>query len=168
MLPPRWVRRILITPVMVVVIVLFLSSLPVLLLIAAAVSPRLPGRWRPLRLLWFLVVYLAVEVLALLAAFGLWVWSGFGRRLQQQHMQARHYGLLSWSLQRVVSAAQRVFNLRFEAAEVEGVLAGDPDPDGPLLVLSRHAGAGDSFILVHALTGAFARPSIRQAGGSDR
>ena len=160
MVPPRWVRRLAVAPTMVLLIVLFLGSLPVLLVAAAAVSPRLPGRWRPLRLLWFFLVYLAVEVVTLTAALGLWVESGFGRTLHTDRMRNRHYRLLRWSLARVFNTARRAFSLTFDTSEVEGVLHHDPDPDGPLLVFSRHAGAGDSLILVHALCEAGRRPRI--------
>ena len=159
-IPPRWVRRLLIAPGLVVAIVSFLGTLPVLLIAAAAASPYLPGRWRPLRLLWFLLVYLAVEAAALTAAFGLWVMGGLARRMDTDRMQARHYGLLRWSLGRVFNAARWVFNLTFDTSEVEGVLRHDPDPDEPLVVFSRHAGAGDSLILVHALAEAGRRPRI--------
>lgn len=160
MVLPRWVRRLAVAPTMVLLIVLFLGSLPVLLVAAAAVSPRLPGRWRPLRLLWFFLVYLAVEVVTLTAALGLWVESGFGRTLHTDRMRNRHYRLLRWSLARVFNTARRAFSLTFDTSEVEGVLHHDPDPDGPLLVFSRHAGAGDSLILVHALCEAGRRPRI--------
>jgi 1-acyl-sn-glycerol-3-phosphate acyltransferase len=145
---------------MVLLIVSFLGSLPVLLVVAAAVSPRLPGRWRPLRLLWFFLVYLAVEVATLTAAFVLWVASGFGARMDTDRMRDRHYRLLGWSLARVFNTARRAFNLTFDTSEVEQVLHHDPDPEGPLLVFSRHAGAGDSLILVHSLAEVGRRPRI--------
>jgi 1-acyl-sn-glycerol-3-phosphate acyltransferase len=160
MIPPRWVRRLVVAPVLVLLIVSFLGSLPLLLVAAAAASPRLPGRWRPLRLLWFLLVYLIVEAVALISAFALWVASGFGRRMNTDRMRARHYHLLKWSLARMFNTAQRAFNLTFDTSEVEGVLRHDPDPEGPLLIFSRHAGAGDSLILVHALSAAGRRPRI--------
>ncbi len=160
MIPPRWVRRLAIAPALVLLIVSFLSSLPVLLVVAAAISPRIPGRWRPLRLLWFFLVYLAVEVVALVAVVGLWVASGFGRRMHTEGMRDRHHRLLRWSLARVFNTARHAFNLTFDTSEVEGVLRDDPDPDGPLLVFSRHAGAGDSLILVHALAQSGRRPRI--------
>lgn len=160
MVPPLWVRRIAIAPGMILLTISFLSSLPFLLIIGAAASPSIPGRWRPLRLLWFFLVYLAVEVAALTAAFGLWVASGFGRSIESDQMQSHHYRLLKWSLERVFNTARRAFNLTFDTTEVEGVLRHDPDPEGPLLVFSRHAGAGDSLILVHALSQVGRRPRI--------
>lgn len=160
MIPPRWFRRLAIAPAMVVLVISFLASLPLLLLTAAALSPRLPGRWRPLRLLWFFVVYLAVEVSALAVAFVLWVVSGFGRNLHTDRMRDHHYDLLGWALSKMFTTARHAFNLDLDLSEVEGVLQHDPDPDGPLLVFSRHAGPGDSVILVHALTAAGRRPRI--------
>jgi 1-acyl-sn-glycerol-3-phosphate acyltransferase len=160
MLPPRWLRRLVIIPAIVFVVAVFLGTLPLLLVLAAAISPRLPGRWRPLRLLWFFLVYLAVEVVALAAALLLWIGSGFGYSLRGERMQRLHYGLLRRALALAFRTGRRAFNLSFDTSEVTGVLDADPDPDGPLLVFSRHAGAGDSFLLVHALTQAGRRPRI--------
>lgn len=160
MLPPRWVRRLAIVPATAVLIVSVLASLPLLLVVAAGISPLLPGRWRPLRLLWFFIVYLAVEVVALAAAFGLWVVHGFGRSIASARSRSRHHALLKWSLSHLFNSARHAFNLTFDTSEVEGVLRHDPDPEGPLLVFSRHAGAGDSLILVHALYQADRRPHI--------
>lgn len=160
MIPPRWIRRLAIAPTMVVLVVSLLGSLPLLLLVAAAISPSLPGRWRPLRLLWFFVVYLAVELSALFVALVLWVAGGFGRNLDEKRMRDHHYDLLGWALAKIYTTAQHAFNLDLDTSEVEGVLQHDPDPDGPLLVFARHAGPGDSLILVHELTAAGRRPRI--------
>ena len=46
----REVRRFVLGPVVIAVTVALLLTLPVWLLVAAAASPVLPGRWRALRL----------------------------------------------------------------------------------------------------------------------
>ena len=76
MLPPRWVRRVVIAPTVAVGLLVGLVSAPVVLLVACAISPLLPGRWRPLRFFWFLVVYAALELVALAKCAAHWLTSG--------------------------------------------------------------------------------------------
>src|SRR5262249_37899069 len=96
--PPRWLRRLLIAPLAVLVSFWVLTTLPLLVIAAAAVSPFLPGSWRALRLLAFALMYLAVELLALVAAFALWVASGFGYALRRPLFVQAHYAVLTWFL----------------------------------------------------------------------
>src|SRR3954462_1347853 len=86
--------------------------LPVLVVVAVVVSVWLPGRWRALRLLAFALVYLALEVAAMVAAGVLWVLSGFGRRLGTRAFQAAHYTVLRLVLDALMRVAQRLFALR--------------------------------------------------------
>jgi 1-acyl-sn-glycerol-3-phosphate acyltransferase len=152
-LPPTVVRRLLLGPLLIALTLLAFTGLPVLLLVAAAASTLLPGRWRPLRLLWMVLLYLALESLALVALFAFWVASGFGWRIGSPRFQRAHYVIVQWFLQVLYWECQRVLHVR---VDVEG-----PAPtsyDGrPLLVLSRHAGPGDSFLVVHALVNWYAR-----------
>ena len=64
-LPPRWVRRLIIDPAVVIGMFLALVSLPIGVLIGLVVSRLVPGRWRILRIIWFLFLYLLVEAVAL-------------------------------------------------------------------------------------------------------
>jgi 1-acyl-sn-glycerol-3-phosphate acyltransferase len=151
--PPRWVRRVVLAPAMIGLTVAVLLTLPLWLIVAAAVSPLLPGRLRVLRVLWVAVVALVLESVALLGLFVLWVLSGFGLAIRTPLMQRLHYDVVAWYLRMLYREAVRVLRLR---VEIEG-----PDPDEylgrPLLVFCRHAGPGDSFLLVHALVNWYAR-----------
>src|SRR4029453_14432528 len=98
MLPPKLVRRLILAPLVLVVTVALLVLLPGLVILAAAASPLLPGRWRALRLLWFGLVWLAMESVALFACLALWVASGFGGRLGTEEFLDRHYDLIPWGL----------------------------------------------------------------------
>ncbi len=153
MLPPLVVRRVVLAPLFLVVTFLALTTLPVLVIVAAALSTVLPGRWRVLRLLWMLLLHLVLESAALVALFGLWVGSGFGWRIRSARFQLAHYAIVRWYLQVIYWECERVLHVR---VAVEG-----PAPtsyDGrPLLILSRHAGPGDSFLVVHALVNWYAR-----------
>ncbi len=152
MLPPRILRRLVLAPLLPVITVALIVTMPLLLIVAAAASPRLPGRWRALRLLWFALAWLALESAALLVCLGLWVASGFGGRLRSESYQERHYALMRWFLGTLFGVATSAFRLNVEIeepeltkAEVAARLA------RPVIVLSRHAGPGDSFLLVHHL-----------------
>jgi 1-acyl-sn-glycerol-3-phosphate acyltransferase len=151
-LPPRWFRRVVLAPTVVVVLSVLLGSSPVVLLIAAALSPLLPGRWRPLRFLWFLVVYAALEVGALVALFGLWAATGFGTDLQSPWSQRAHYVLVSWFLRVLHWEATRVLGVR---VVIEG--PHELRPGRPVVVLARHAGPGDSFLIVDTLLSEYDR-----------
>ncbi|NYG54183.1 1-acyl-sn-glycerol-3-phosphate acyltransferase [Nocardioides perillae] len=147
------VRRGVVAPLVVVLAVVLWVTLPLWLLVAAALSPLLPGRWRALRLLWLLVLYLSVEALLLPTLLGTWVASGFGRRLRTPYWEGIHYDLVQGVMWVLFREARRVAHLE--------VATQGPSPDAhpgrPLLVLCRHAGPGDSFTLVHALMHWYAR-----------
>jgi 1-acyl-sn-glycerol-3-phosphate acyltransferase len=151
-LPPRRVRRFT-GPVLLAALVGGVVLLPALVVVAAVASLVLPGRWRGLRLLCFALVYLALEVVAHLAAGALWLLSGFGRRLDTAASRAAHYTVLRLVLDALMRAARRLFALRLvtDGASWSPLDDGVPGSTNAMLVLSRHAGPGDSFLLVHTL-----------------
>ena len=152
MVPPAPVRRLVVAPLLLIAVLSTLVALP-LLLPVLAIATALPLRWRIPRVLWMLLLYLLLEVAALLALAALWVASGFGRSLRSPRFQRAHYRLVRWFLNVLFHESTRVLHL---SVRVEG-----PAPntyDGrPLLILSRHAGPGDSFLVVHALMNWYAR-----------
>ena len=153
-------RRLLTVPIASGILFFLVTLLPLWVLAAAAVSPYLPGRMRALRLLWFGLVYLALEVLGILAAVVLWVASGFGYNFRREWFVRAHYRVLEVLLAVLMRAARRLFHLHL-------VTEADPSPEErpevphddprPLLVLARHAGPLDSFLLVHELMGQYGR-----------
>ncbi len=161
-IPPRLVRRLVLAPFVLLLVFLAATTFPLWAIAAAAISPSLPGRLRPLRLVWFALVFLAVEAATLVALFALWVASGFGRNVGLERWQAAHYTLLAWYLDRLVRAARRTFNLVLDLAPTHTVLPGEGPARhrSPLLVFSRHAGPGDSFLLVNELLRLGLRPRI--------
>ena len=54
-------------------------------------SPLVPGRWRPLRVLWVLVLLPGAGRVLLVVLFGLWLASGFGRKIRAPSFQRIHY-----------------------------------------------------------------------------
>lgn len=152
--PPRWARRLVLAPVVVALAFLALTTLPVWLLVAAAASPLVPGWLRPLRLLWISLFYLALNAAALLVMFGLWVGSGFGWKKRSPPFQRAHYALTGWCLTALFWQVRWTLRLRIRVAGPDPDTAG---PGRPELVLCRHAGPGDSFMLIHALVNWYRR-----------
>ncbi|MGB0099604.1 MAG: 1-acyl-sn-glycerol-3-phosphate acyltransferase [Nocardioides sp.] len=143
-----WVlRRLVIAPAVIAATVLLWLTLPWWLIGALALSPVVPGRLRPLRILWVAVVYLTCEALLLVVMLGLWIASGFGWRMRTAYFEGIHYDLVQGTLWVFFREARRVLRL---SIGTEGPTPA-AYPDRPILVCCRHAGPGDSFVLLHTL-----------------
>jgi 1-acyl-sn-glycerol-3-phosphate acyltransferase len=161
-LPPRLVRRLVLAPLAVVIAIAVTVLFPLLAVLTLAVSlatrSRPPRRRRGLRLLYFALIWLVAETAALFMCLGLWVASGFGGRLRTEPFQARHYAVMEWFLNLVYHAGTSTFGIRVEVEEPP--LTGAEEAARlarPVIVLSRHAGPGDSFLLVHHLLAVYRR-----------
>jgi 1-acyl-sn-glycerol-3-phosphate acyltransferase len=153
-MPPAWLRRVVFAPVIVALALVLLTTLPIWLVVALALSPFMPGHLRVPRLVWLAVVYLVWDAAALVALFVLWVASGFGWRIRSPGFQRAHYSLTGTFLRVLFWIARWSLHLKVD------VVGTDPDtalPGRPEIVVSRHAGPGDSFVLIHALVNWFAR-----------
>lgn len=150
---PQWVRRITIAPAVVLLAGFVIVGIPVILLLGLALSPFIPGRWRPLRFLWFAFLYLLMDAGLLVILFLLWIGTGFGSRMDAPWSQRLHYQLLGFALRVLENEASRVLHVTIESS------GATPDEfhGRPLIVLARHAGAGDSFLLVDLLVNWYAR-----------
>ncbi|HEY7430096.1 MAG TPA: 1-acyl-sn-glycerol-3-phosphate acyltransferase [Streptosporangiaceae bacterium] len=161
MLPPRLVRRLVLAPLAIAValaIAVLFPLLALLTLIFSVVSRARPGRNRALRLTFFALVWFTAETAALFMCLGLWIASGLGGRLHTEPFQARHYAIMRWFLERVYQTGTNRFRITVEVdepaftpAERAARLA------RPVIVLSRHAGPGDSFLLVRHLLSVYRR-----------
>lgn len=161
---PRPVRRIVTVPLVIVLTAVLLAGTPIIVLGLAFAVRFTERRWRPLRLFWFLLVYLVRESVGIFALVALWVLSGFGWKLRSDRMVRAHVKLVGWFLGGLVKSAQRVLGLRLVADDVPEDLgvpnpfrAGSGSASRPVLVFSRHAGAGDSFVLVQLLVDRYGR-----------
>jgi hypothetical protein len=145
-LPPKIVRRVVLAPLALALCLVLVALAPAFLIIAALIDLFVPGPgWRTLRLVAFCVAYLIFEIAGIVWMFVLWVASGFGLRLRSERMQALHYGFMKWQLKQVNGAARAFFRLRIYIED-------RPEPrPGPVLVFSRHAGPGNSLMLVGTL-----------------
>ena len=161
MLPPRLIRRLVLAPLVVVISVVYIVLSPVLAvlaLVAGLIALPWAGQMRSLRLTGFVLIGLAAETTTLFVLTWLWIVSGFGRRLGTEPYQARHYAVVRRFLDVLYGGAERTYGLHVQIEE--------PEPSGeerlaratrPVIVLSRHSGPGDSFLLIHQLLSAYAR-----------
>lgn len=140
-------QRFVVAPLTILLALWLWATLPVTLVVAGVMSAFVPGWLRPVRLLWIAVLHVTLESLVLVAAFGLWVGSGFGLLLRRPWFERAHYRLVRWYLVVFFREARRVLRLKIETV--------GPTPDAfpgqPLLVFCRHAGVGDSFSIMYAL-----------------
>lgn len=160
MLPPAPIRRLLLVPLVVVIAGALAALIPAVALLTAAfnlmrrrTSPGRVRRSRLLRAAWLGLTWSAGETAALTVFLGLWIASGFGGRLDTEPYQARHYAVMRWFLDLVYRAACRACGLRVTVTgpREAGRRQAGPGSGRPLIVLSRHAGPGDSLLLVHYL-----------------
>ena len=145
--PPRWVRRVLLAPGVVLAALVSTVTLPVWFAVSTLLSLVRPGVLRIPRLLWVITFYLLWDSAAVISLFGLWVASGFGWRIRGPRMQRAHFALSGWLTRSLYRQARWSLRLR---VRIQGDDLGVA-PGHPLIVVSRHAGPGDSMILVHAL-----------------
>ena len=160
-LPPRMVRRVLIWPIPLILVVLYVGTIPLLITLALLFSYRLPGKLRLLRALGLFAVYLFAEAAITLAALGLWVMSGFGWKLRSPWFQSAHYWMLKRLVTVLVGSVKRLFTLEIDAdgppleATAESGADEPEDPNdsavaqNPIVVLARHAGPADSLLVLH-------------------
>jgi len=155
MLPPRLLRRVVLAPLVIALAValVVLSPLIALLTVIFSLVRRSPsGRMRGVRLLLFALAWLTAETATLFMCLGLWLVSGFGGRMHTEPFQSRHYAIMRWFLDVIYNTATGTFGLRVEVDEPE--LTAEEQAARlarPVIVLSRHAGPGDSLLLIHYL-----------------
>jgi 1-acyl-sn-glycerol-3-phosphate acyltransferase len=153
--PPYWVRRFLIAPLVVALGVVALAVTPLALLIFLALIALAP-HVRTLRVVWLAFVYLIWDGAALVVLFVLWIASGFGWKLRSPAFQRAHYRVAAVALRVLFWVFGSSLRLKIHAAAADpGVPEMSVDETFaagiPLIVASRHAGPGDSFILIHVL-----------------
>ena len=143
-------------PALVLGVVLAVVSLPIWIVATAFISRYVPGKWRILRLTWFLFLYLVVEAVGLVSMFLTWVFSGLGWKIRTRFFTDLHYWLLGWMLRRVVKSAELTFKLQV-IPEGGRPSTSEGERSRSILVFSRHAGPGDSLLLMNGLVNGFQR-----------
>lgn len=144
-MPPRVVRRLIIAPLALALCLTLVALSPAILLATAIADLFLPGSWRTTRLAAFVLAYLALEVVGIVWMLVLWTLSGFGAAMNGERMQNAHYAFMRTWLRSINDIARKLFHLRVKIED-------PPTPrKGPILVFSRHAGVGNSLLLVGTL-----------------
>lgn len=146
--PPVAVRRLVVDPLFVP---LALAGAVLAVAVAALGLLALPvdHRLRVPRTFLLVGTYLAAEAVVLVIAFGLWLGRLLLGRGRWGRWEPAHRWLVRRVLETLTAAARSLVGLDLNVLEPP---PGTVDPRAlPLLVLSRHAGPGDSFVLMHLL-----------------
>jgi hypothetical protein len=124
---------------------------PLLMLAAAIFDVFAPGSWRTLRMVVFATFYLVMEVVGLVVMVVLWVRFGFGTQLGTEKAKDAHFHFMALWLGLMYKAVKLLFGLRVNIEERP-----EPTP-GPVLVFCRHAGPGNSLLLIGTMMIAYKR-----------
>ncbi|GAC1570387.1 MAG: lysophospholipid acyltransferase family protein [Candidatus Dormibacteria bacterium] len=158
---PRAIRHLIVAPLFIVFVMLAVALTPMLVVVTGLWSVLMRDwHWRPVRAAIFTLSYGVHDVIAVLAGLGLWLRLDGRGAMDSEAMQARHYALAGWLLGRGARSAERILSLHVQvdgSAEAEEVLNA---LERPVIVLSRHAGPGDSFLVVEELLRRGRRPRI--------
>jgi 1-acyl-sn-glycerol-3-phosphate acyltransferase len=148
--PLTLVRRLVIAPLVLLAEAAVVVTSPLLFVTAALASP-LAGGWRPVRLVAIAVGYATRHLACTLGCLGLWIASGLGRHADSPRIQRAHYAVLRWFVGGVYRSITRWANVAVEVTESEGAEEELSAGRRPIVVLSRHAGEGDSLLVLHQL-----------------
>ena len=158
-MPPAAIRRPITVTVWLVMSVVCLILSPFLFALAALVS-ALWRRPQPLIFTRLVVAYCALELATLIACGALWLASGAGLLMHTALFQHLHYRLLRWFVHGFARRWMTLLEIQVTAEEPSDALRA-LKTDRPLLFFSRHAGPGDTILLIDRLLTRFDRlPSI--------
>jgi 1-acyl-sn-glycerol-3-phosphate acyltransferase len=147
--PPRWIRRLVVLPLVVAIETILLAASPLILLLAALSSPRFGGL-RPVRLAVIVLVLTARHLTALWGCLQLWLTGRAG------DLEA-HYALLASFVGEIYRTIIRAARVEVRVEDPDGVEAVLSDGRRPAIVLYRHAGEGDSLLAVQQLVCRYGR-----------
>ncbi len=141
-LPPRWIRRLIIAPVVFVGALVFTLASPFIHLVAAVLDLVFDRRrWRISRVVGICLAFCVAEVFGLFALFTVWVGSVFGLFMDRPFW-VRANNLLAGQYMALVTNAI-VFFVGFDFT-----MTLDAPTDRPQLVFARHVGPGDALRLM--------------------
>ncbi|MGF1665335.1 MAG: 1-acyl-sn-glycerol-3-phosphate acyltransferase [Acidimicrobiia bacterium] len=141
-------RRVRTIPAVVAAWLLVMALLPALLPVAVCIDAfRWLGRRTPFmatRLVLFLLAYLSIEVVGLVALCTIWFASGLGKN--QDTLRRGTFAVQRRWAEAVFDSVRGVFDLTFEARGLEHVA------DSPVLLVARHASIIDNLLPAHYIT----------------
>jgi 1-acyl-sn-glycerol-3-phosphate acyltransferase len=158
-MPPAAVRRPITVTLWLAMSVLCLALSPLVLALAALAS-AVTRRPQTLIFARLVVTYFALEFSTLIACATLWLASGCGVLMGTQRFQRLHYQLLGWFVHGFAGRCLALFKIRVPA-EKSTAASRALESDRPLLFFCRHAGPGDTILVIDRLLTQFDRlPSV--------
>lgn len=148
--PPKVVRRLVLLPLVLVIEIATLLVSPLLVVAAALLSPIFGG-WRPLRATLVTLAFVSRHAAALIACFGLWVAGGMRRAATSERERRRLYELMAWFVGGVVGDVVRLARVEVRVSESDAAGAVLSAKDRPVILLGRHAGEGDTLLVLFEL-----------------
>ncbi len=146
--PPKLVRRLLLAPLVALIDLAILLLSPLLALIGALASPLTGGAWRPLRIVAILVSWAARHLQGMLSCLGRWVWGGLRPGAAPSHA---HDAILRRYVATINRATMRAARIEVRVCDSNAAEDALARRERPVVVLGRHAGEGDSLLILHAL-----------------
>ena len=139
--PPKLVRRLVIAPLVALVEIALAVLTPLLLLLAVLASP-VAGGLRPVRFVMIVISFAVHHLLAMLACLALWPARG---------NQRAHYAVMRWFVDGVYRTIVKLAHVTVHYDEDPETRAVLEARDRPVLVLGRHAGEGDTILVIRDL-----------------
>ena len=159
MIDSAWLRRPLTVSAWLLMSVACLVLSPLLLLLAA-IGGAVLRRPQLLIATKLVIAYFARELATMSACGGLWVLSGAGVLMGTRPLQRAHWRLLRWFVRGLAALALSLLDIDV-ASESSPEATQALGADKPLLIFSRHAGPGDTVLLIDQLLSRYARrPSV--------
>jgi hypothetical protein len=152
---PAAVRRPITVTVWLLLSVACLAVAPILIALAAIVS-AVTRRRQALIFTRLGITYFALELGGLIACGALWVASAGGLLIHTRFFQRLHYRLLRWFVHGFTSRWLSLLDIHV-AEEDSNEATRALESDQPLLFFSRHAGPGDTVVLIDRLLTRFDR-----------
>ena len=154
-MPPVSIRRPITVTAWLVVSAASVIVSPLLLGLGVLVG-ALTGRRQPTIVARLIVSYFAHELAVLIACGALWTVTGAGRMISTPRSQRLHWGLLRWYAAGLAAAGRSSLGIDV-VSDVPPEAARALESDAPLIVLSRHAGPGDTIFIADQLLSRFHR-----------
>jgi 1-acyl-sn-glycerol-3-phosphate acyltransferase len=158
-MPPISIRRPVTVTVWLILCTVCLAASPLLLMLGTAVQ-AITGRRQLLVVARLVFAYFSRELAALVACGLLWLVAGAGTLMRTARFQRLHWRLLGWYIDELASAGRRALEIDLDP-HLSSDAARALEDDRPLIVLSRHAGPGDTIFVIDQLMSRFRRrPSV--------
>ena len=144
--PPRWVRRLFITPLVFFAAAGLVLLSPILHLVAAVLDLIFDRRrFRLTRFVGLGLAFCATEVFGLFTMLTVWIGSGFGWYMNRPFWIRANMVLCGQYMELITRAIRFYLGFGFHYTF-------EPFPaDRPIILFSRHAGPGDAFLIIRVI-----------------